>query len=260
MMARRTFVAALGGAVFVTADNPAGAQQPAKPAVRARNVVLVHGAFADGSSWAGVIAALQATGLRATAVQNPLTSLADDVAATRRALAMQDGPTVLVGHSYGGVVITEAGTDPKVSALVYVAALAPDAGEPFEDLAKRFPTPSGGASIKAADGFAQLDDAGFVAHFAQDLPPERARVLAAVQGPIAAGLFGERTSVAAWKSKPCWYAVSAMDRIIAPELERFVAQRMGATTLEVQAGHASPVSQPGEIAKLIAAAASGEPT
>jgi len=259
MMARRTFIAALGGAVFAAADTPAGAQQPARPAVRAHNVVLVHGAWADGSSWAGVIAALQAMGLRAMAVQNPLTSLADDVAATRRALAMQDGPTVLVGHSYGGVVITEAGNDPKVSALVYVAALAPDAGEPFEDLAKRFPTPPGGASIKAADGFARVDEAGFVAHFAPDLPPERARVLAAVQGPIAAGLFGERTSVAAWKSKPCWYAVSAMDQMISPELERFVAQRMGATAVEVQASHASPVSQPGEIAKLIAAAASGGP-
>lgn len=258
MMARRGFMTALGSAVFAAAGGPAGAQ-PAR-AVRARNVVLVHGAFADGSSWAEVIAALQATGLRATAVQNPLTSLADDVAATRRALALQDGPTVLVGHSYGGVVITEAGDDPKVSALVYVAALAPDVAEPFEDLAKRFPTPPGNASIKASGGFAQLDEAGFMAHFASDLPPERARVLAALQGPIGAGLFGERTSVAAWKTKPSWYAVSALDQIIAPDLERFLAKRMGATTVEVQASHASPVSKPGEIAALIAAAANGGPT
>jgi len=258
-MTRHALIAALGGAVLAAADRPAGAQpKPAAP--RARNVVLVHGAFADGSSWAGVIAILQGIGLHATAVQNPLTSLADDVAAARRALAMQDGPTVLVGHSYGGVVITEVGNDPKVSALVYVAALAPDAGEPFEDLAKRFPTPPGGASIRATSGYAQLDNDGFVSHFAPDLPPEQARVLAAVQGPIGAGLFGEKTTVAAWKTKPCWYAVSTVDQIIAPELERFVAQRMGATTVELQASHASPVSKPGEIAKLIAAAASGGPT
>ncbi len=257
-MTRRALIAALGGAVFA-ADGPAGAQQPKSPVPRARNVVLVHGAFADGSSWAGVIAVLQGMGFHATAVQNPLTSLADDVAATRRALAMQDGPTVLVGHSYGGVVISEAGDDPKVTALVYVAALAPDIGEPFEELAKRFPTPPGGASIRATNGYAQLDDAGFVAHFASDLPPEKARVLAAVQGPIGAGLFGERTTVAAWRSKPCWYAVSTMDQIIAPELERFVAQRMGTTTVNLQASHASPVSQPEAIANLVAAASNGGP-
>jgi pimeloyl-ACP methyl ester carboxylesterase len=223
----------------------------------ARNVVLVHGAFADGSSWAGVIAALHRAGLRATAVQNPLTSLADDVAATRRALARQDGPTVLVGHSYGGVVISEAGMDPTVSALVYVAALAPDAGEGFETLAQRFPVPPGAASIQAADGFAQLEETGFVAHFAPDLPPDQARVLAAVQGPIGAGLFGERTTVAAWRDKPCWYAVSTQDQMVAPEMQRFVAERMGATTVEVPASHASPVSHPNAIAALIVQAAGG---
>lgn len=258
-MTRRALIAALGGAVLAAADSPAGAQPAKAPAPRARNVVLVHGAFADGSSWAGVIGVLQGMGLHATAVQNPLTTLADDVAATRRALALQDGPTVLVGHSYGGVVISEAGNDPKVSALVYVAALAPDAGEAFEDLAKRFPTPPGGATIRAHDGYAQLEEDGFVTYFAPDLPKEQARVLAAVQGPIGAGLFGEKTTVAAWRSKPCWYAVSAQDQIIAPDYERFVAQRMGATTVEFQASHASPVSQPEAVAKLIAAAASGGP-
>lgn len=187
-------------------------------------------------------------GLNAVAVLNPLPSLPDDVATTRRAIAMQDGPLVLVGHAYGGVVIREAGNDPNVSALVYVVDLAPNAGEPFEDLAKRFPTPPGGASIRATNGYAQLDDAGFVTYFAPNLPPEKARVLAAVQGPIRAGLFIERTTVAAWKFKPCWYAVSTMDQIIAPELERFVAQRMGATTVEIQASHASPVSQPEAVA------------
>jgi pimeloyl-ACP methyl ester carboxylesterase len=196
-------------------------------------------------------------GFRVTAVQNPLTSLQDDVAATRRALAAQDGPTVLAGHSYGGVVITEAGDDPKVRSLVYVAALAPEVGEPYEDLAGRFPTPPGGASIRAAGGFAQLDEAGFVANFAQDLPRERALVLAAAQGPIAATLFGDRTSAAAWKTKPSWYAVSTQDRMIAPEMERFVAARMSATVVEIETSHASPVTRPEEIANLIAAAAKG---
>ncbi len=222
---------------------------------RTHNVVLVHGAWADGSSWNEVIGLLQEAGLHVTAVQNPLTSLADDVAATRRAIAQQEGPVVLVGHSYGGVVITEAGTDPKVVGLVYVAALAPDAGEAFEDVAKRFPTPPGGAFIRVADGFAQLDEAGFVANFAPDIPPARARVMAATQGPISATLFSQKTTQAAWKTKPSWYAVSTLDRVIDPGLERFLAQRMKAQTVEIAASHASPVARPREIADLILAAA-----
>lgn len=221
----------------------------------AKNVVLVHGAWADGSSWTGVISLLQASGMNVTAVQNPLTSLADDVAATRRALALQHGPTVLVGHSYGGVVITEAGVDPKVVSLVYVAALAPEPGEDFAALSGRFPTSPGGAHIKPRDGFARLDEAGVVECFAQDLPKAQAKALAAVQGPIAATLFADKTTVAAWKSKPSFYAVSSADRMIAPELERFLATRMKATTIELPTSHASPLTRPNEIADLITAAA-----
>ena len=185
------------------------------------NVVLVHGAFADGSSWTDVIAILQEKGLRATAVQNPLTFFADDVAATRRALDRQDGPTVLVGHSYGGVVITETGLHKNVWSLVYVAAMAPEVGELFSEVAGRFPSPPGAAAIEVNGLFAQLSESGFQANFAQDLDPARARVLSAVQGPISSGLFGELTSVAAWKKKPSWYAISTQDRMIAPNLERF---------------------------------------
>jgi len=223
--------------------------------VEARNVVLVHGAWADGSSWAEVIARLQAAGLRATAVQNPLTSLADSVAATRRALALQDGPTVLVAHSWGGTVISEAGMDPKVTALVYVAARAPDAGEDFVALSGKFPTMPVRAGVQERDGFTILSEEAFLEFFANGVAREKAAVLYAVQEPTAASLFGERTTVAAWRSKPSWYAVSKLDQTISPDLERFLASRMNAITLELDAGHLSLVSRPREIADLILAAA-----
>lgn len=219
------------------------------------NAVLVHGAWADGSSWAEVIPLLQAAGLKVTAVQNPLSSLADDVAATRRALALNEGATVLVGHSYGGVVISEAGVAPNVAALVYVAALAPDIGEDFGTLASQFPTPPGGAHIRVKDGFAVLDEAGVTDCFAQDLAPAKARVLAATQGPISATLFEQKTTAAAWRDKPSWYAVSKADRMVAPELQQFVAKRMKATTVELDTSHASPVTRPRQIAELILQAA-----
>jgi pimeloyl-ACP methyl ester carboxylesterase len=206
----------------------------ADEAFKAKNVVLVHGAFADGSSWSGVVEFLQSAGLHVAAVQNPLTSLKDDVEATKRALAMQDGPTVLVGHSYGGTVISEVGVDPKVTGLVYVAALAPEPDEdvsPTGKLTMQFPTPPAGASIRAANGFAQFDEAGFIENFAPDVPPSRARVLAASQGPIAQDLFYNKTTVAAWQQKPSWYAVSTKDRVIDPDPERFFAKRMNAYTL-----------------------------
>src|ERR1700736_5838724 len=155
----------------------------------AKNVVLVHGLYADGSSWIDVIPLLQRAGLNVTAVQNPLTSLADDVEATRRILALQDGPTVLVGHSWAGTVISEAGVDPKVSALVYVAARAPDAGEDYSALAARFPTPPASAGLVKSDGFAQLNEEAFIRDFAGDLDPVRARALYAVQGRISVTLF-----------------------------------------------------------------------
>src|SRR6266576_2487674 len=203
--------------------------QTAAP-VEARNVVLVHGAWADGSSWTEVISRLQGAGLNVTAVQNPLTSLADSVAATRRALALQDGPTVLVAHSWAGTVLSETGIDPKVTALVYVAARAPDAGEDFVALSAKFPTGAVRAGVREHDGFTTLSEDSFLKYFANGVEPKKAKVLYAVQEPTAASLFGGRTTVAAWRSKPSWYAVSKLDQTISPDLERFLAARMKATT------------------------------
>jgi pimeloyl-ACP methyl ester carboxylesterase len=228
MKVLRALLVAAGSfaAILVAAEAPA---QTAKP-VEARNVVLVHGAWADGSSWAEVIPRLQAAGLRVTAVQNPLTSLADSVAATRRVLALQDGPTVLVAHSWGGTVISETGIDPKVTALVYVAARAPDAAEDFVALSARFPTMPVRAGVQEHDGFTVLSEDAFIKYFANGVAREKAEVLYAVQEPTAAALFGGRTTVAAWRSKPSWYAVSKLDQTISPDLERFLATRMNATT------------------------------
>src|SRR6266850_2461021 len=205
----------------------------AGPTDPVKNIVLVHGAFSDGSSWSKVIPILQAKGYNVTAVQNPLTSLADDVAATNRALALQDGPVILVGHSWGGVVITEAGMDPKVAGLVYVAAFGPDSGEAVGDLGKAYPPPAAlAAPIVDKQGFLSLSTEAVVKHFASDLPPAEARVVAATQGPINASAFAAQVSAAAWKTKPSWYIVSKLDGAIAPDEERFFAKRMKATTTE----------------------------
>jgi pimeloyl-ACP methyl ester carboxylesterase len=228
--------------------------QPAPP-VKATNVVLVHGAWADGSSWANVIPILQAAGLKVTAVQNPLTSLADSVAATRRALALQDGPTVLVAHSWGGTVISEVGTDPKVTSLVYIAARAPDADEDFVALSAKFPAGAARAGIQEHDGFTRLSEESFLKYFANGVDHAKAEVLYAVQWPTAASIFAGRTTEAAWRSKPSWYAVSKDDQTINPDLERFLAKRMNATTVELDAGHLSLVSRPQDVANLILAAA-----
>jgi pimeloyl-ACP methyl ester carboxylesterase len=222
---------------------------------RTHNVVLVHGAYADGSSWSDVIGYLQAAGLRATAVQNPLTSLEHDVAATRDILALQDGPTILVGHSWAGTVISEAGVDPKVSSLVFVAARAPDAGEDFTALAAKFPRPPASDGLLTSGGFAQLSEEAFLKYFAGDIDTVRARILYAVQGRIADDLFKGRTSNAAWRSKPSWYQISENDMTISPELERFLARRMKAKAIELQSSHLSLISHPREIADLIIEAA-----
>src|SRR5580658_548991 len=225
------------------------------PATTTRNVVLVHGAYADGSSWSGVIERLQAAGLTATAVQNPLMSLADDVAHTRRIVALQDGPTILVGHSFAGTVISEAGVDPQVVGLVYVAARAPDIGEDHGLLAKGFPRAPAGTGLVYENGFGKLTEQAFVDDFANGMDPVEARVLYAVQGRVSDTLFGETTTGAAWTSKPCWYAVSRQDRTISPELERFLAKRMDATTIEIDAGHLSLITHPDQVANLILHAA-----
>lgn len=261
MISRRTFSASLAAAAVSSLHAGAGNAQPAPgtgnaaPAMPARNVVLVHGAYADGSCWAKVIPILQRAGMRATAVQNPLTSLSDDVEATQRVLALQDGPTVLVGHSWAGTVISQAGIDPKVCALVYVAARAPDAGEDYAALAARFPTPPANAGLVRSGGFAQLGEEAFLRDFAGDLDPVEARVLYAVQGRISGTLFASRTTAAAWRTKPAWYAVSTQDRTTSPELERFLAKRMRAHTVEIESSHLSLLSHPQEIAALILTAA-----
>lgn len=251
---RRALLAGAAGAATLAAF---ASRRAAAEAATVRNVVLVHGAWADGSCWLDVIPRLQAAGLRVTAVQNPLTSLADDAAATRRALDLQDGPAVLVGHSWGGAVITEAGLHPKVAALVYVAARAPDAGEDFNALAARFPTAPVRAGIRVDNGYASLTEEAFVTHFAGDLDRARARALYAVQQPIAETLFAGRTTVAAWRSKPCFYAVSTEDQTTAPELERFLADRMRARTIALPSSHLSMLSHPDAIAALITTAAGG---
>jgi pimeloyl-ACP methyl ester carboxylesterase len=231
-----------------------GVAAPAPP-VRARNVVLVHGLFADGSCWSEVIPRLQAAGLDVTSVQNPLTTLPEAVAAARRVLDRQEGPTVFVGHSFSGMILTEAGVHENVSALVYVAARAPDAGEDFTALAKRFPTPPASAGIVFDGDEGRLTEAAFLRDFAGDLPEVKAKVLFAVQEPFHKALLAGRTTQGAWRSKPSYYAVSTEDRTINPDLERFMAKRMGARTIEVKASHLSLISHPDEIGGLILQAA-----
>jgi pimeloyl-ACP methyl ester carboxylesterase len=220
-----------------------------------KNIVLVHGAFADGSSWSRMIPILQAKGYKVTAVQNPLTSLADDVAATNRALAQQDGPVILVGHSWAGVVITEAGMDPKVVGLVYVAAFAPDEGEAVGELNKAYPAPPAfAAPIVDKDGFMTLPADAFL-KFASDLPASEARVAWATQGPIHVSAFAAKVTAAAWKTKPSWFIVSKLDNAIAPDEERFFAKRMKATTTELNTSHVPMLSQPKAVAAVIMDAA-----
>jgi pimeloyl-ACP methyl ester carboxylesterase len=216
-----------------------------------RNVVLVHGLFADGSCWLDVIARLQHENLNVTSVQNPLTTLEEAIVETRRVVSRQDGPTVLVGHSFSGMLVTEVGVDPNVTALVYVAARAPDAAEDYAALAKTYPTPpaTGGIVFDGDEG--RLSEEAFLRDFAGDLPKNKARALYAVQQPFHKALLTGKTTQAAWRSKPSFYAVSTEDRTINPDLERFMAKRMGATTIEIEASHLSLISHPDEIAHLI---------
>jgi pimeloyl-ACP methyl ester carboxylesterase len=224
----------------------------ASPSTPIKNVVLVHGLFADGSSWQKVIPLLQAKGLHVTSVQNPTTSLEADVDALKRALAQQDGPTLLVAHSYGGMVISQAGDDPKVAGLVYIAARAPDAGEDYPALTKKFPAAPASAGLQwSADGYGKLSEQAFVKDFAGDLPTAEADTFYAVQQPIGKAITMAKTTVAAWHDKPTWYAVSTEDRTINPDLERFMANRMHAHTIELRASHVSLLSHPTEVADLI---------
>jgi pimeloyl-ACP methyl ester carboxylesterase len=253
-MNRRDFSLAMvaGAAASLTSmRNLAAMSAP----VKARNVVLVHGLFADGSCWSDVIARLQNAGLNVTSVQNPLTTLPEAVASAERVLNRQDGPTVLAGHSFSGMIVTEAGVHPNVSAVAYVAARAPDADEDYTVLAKKFPTPPATAGIVFDGEEGRLNESAFLRDFAGDVPEPRAKVLYAVQQPFQKSLLAGRTTQAAWRTKPSFYAVSTEDRTINPDLQRFMAKRMGAKTIEVKSSHVSLISQPDAIAALILEAA-----
>jgi pimeloyl-ACP methyl ester carboxylesterase len=225
---------------------------------KSSNVVLVHGGFVDGSGWEGVYKALKKEGYAVTIVQNPTLSLADDVAVTRRALAAQNGPVILVGHSYGGVVITEAGNDPKVAGLVYVAAFAPDAGESVAALIK---DPPPGAAVPPIlppqDGFLFLDKAKFAESFAADVAPDAAAFMADSQVPWGVAALSGAIGEPAWKKKPSWYLVATEDKMIPPAAQRFMSKRAGATVVEHSGSHAIYVSQPQAVAALIERAAEG---
>src|SRR5437660_1621017 len=248
MMNRRTLIgAAAAGAAFPLLIRVAGAQTWPK----SKNVVFVHGLFADGSCWSKVIPRLLQKGVNCTSVQNPLTSLHDASEAVRRAIAAQPGPTVLVGHSFSGMIVSEVGEDPKVTALVYVAARAPDASEDYGALAKNYPTPPATAGIVFNDDWGQLSEQAFLRDFAGDLSAEQARVLCAVQQPFKKSLTTEKTRTAAWRTKPSLYAVSTQDRTINPDLHRFMAKRMGAKTIEIQASRLALISHPDAITNLI---------
>ena len=221
-----------------------------------KNVVLVHGAFADGSCWSKVIPLLQANGYNVIAVQNPLTSLANDVAAARRVIAQMDGPLLLVAHSYGGMVISEAGNDPKVAGLVYVAALVPEEGQNANAVNAAMPTTGVEKEfLVSADGFVSLSLKAVNEHFAPDVSPEERRLIYATQVPLAASAGEEKVQNPAWKTKPSWFIVAAQDKVINPDLERFKANLMKATTIELISSHVPMISQPDKVADFIVGAA-----
>lgn len=221
-----------------------------------KNIVLVHGAWADGSSWSKIVPLLQARGFHVVCTQNPLTSIADDVAVTNRIIDAQDGPVLLVGHSYGGAIITEAGNNPKVAGLVYVAAFAPDEGETLAGLAKPFgATPAFGEIKPIADGFLLLTPKGVSDDFAQDLSGEEKNTMFATQGATQGAILGTPITQAAWHSKPSWFVIASKDRTISPEQEAFTAKRMGAKTLTLLTSHVPMLAKPKDVAAFIAEAA-----
>ncbi len=220
------------------------------------SVVLIHGAFSDGSSWNKVIPILQAQGLNVIAVQNPLTSLSDDVLAAQRAIDAQEGSVVLVGHSWGGTVITQVGNHPKVKSLVYVAAHAPSEGQTAADLGKDYPPPPGKIDLKPdAAGFLRLSAKSLGENFAQDLPHEETKVMAATQGPIFAKAFAEPVTVAAWTHKPSYYIVASQDRMIQPALQQALSKKIKAVTTVLESSHVPMLSLPDKVAEVIITAA-----
>ena len=226
-------------------------------AFKTEDVILVHGAWADGSSWSKVIPLLQRRGFHVTAVQLSLSSVAEDVATPRRAMKLDPGPVLLVAHSYAGVVITEAGSDPKVSGLVYISAYAPDLGQTVQSLNALVPETPVIHQIISKDGFLSLSDEGIRNDFAQDLPDAETQTLSVTQGPIAAVAFGTPATAPAWRVKPSWYMVASEDRVISPQLEAMMAQTINAETTTVRSSHVIMLSRPESVADFIALAASG---
>jgi pimeloyl-ACP methyl ester carboxylesterase len=251
----RNIVAACAAllAIFSSAAK-ANAQEQAPSPVK--TVLLIHGAWADGSSWAKVIPLLEAKGLHVVAVQIPLTSFSDDVAATQRAIALEDGPVLLVGHSYGGAVITEAGNDAKVAGLVYVSAVAPDKGQSAFGLITSVPTPVGSELRPDKSGFLKLTPKGIAEDFAQDLSPTEIAILTATQVPTSVTAMKGEITIPAWKSKPSWYMIAANDRAISPDLEAAEAKKIGATTTTISSSHVIMLAQPSKVADVIFEAAS----
>ena len=253
-MALRHTLISLGAIVGALLPALALAQAPRD--LSGETVVLVHGAFADGSSWDQVIPLLRARGLQVIAVQNPLTSLEDDTAATQRAMERATGPIILVGHSWGGAVISQAGEDPKVKALVFVAAAAPDKGQSLNDLTKGGPTPRWATTLqKDSGGFLTLPEASILSDFAQDLPPAQGRLIAETQGPWAAKCLGEPVTVAAWHDKPSWSVIPTDDHMIASAAQELMAKATHAKVTRVKASHVVMLSQPRVVADTIIAAA-----
>jgi pimeloyl-ACP methyl ester carboxylesterase len=226
-----------------------------QPAAGVKTVLLIHGAWADGSSWSKLFPLLEAKGLHVVAVQIPLTSFADDVSATQRAIALEDGPVLLVGHSYGGAVITEAGNDPKVAGLVYVSAVAPDTGETAFGLITSVPTPIGSELRPDKSGFLKLTPKGIAEDFAQDLSAKEIAILTATQVPTSVTAMKGEVTAPAWKSKPSWYIIAANDRAISPDLEAAQAKKIGATTTTVSSSHVIMLAQPLKVADVILDAA-----
>jgi pimeloyl-ACP methyl ester carboxylesterase len=252
----KTVITSAAFGLMLAAGSALAASPPSTASHSPATVVLVHGAFSDGSAWNQVVPLLQAKGLKVVSVQNPLSSLSDDVAATRRVLEAQTGPVVLVGHSWAGMVITEAGEDERVKALVYVAAFAPAEGQSAVDLSKGY-SKSEGSNYFVADrgGFVTMTAEGIATQLAQDLPPAQTRLMAVSQGAVRGANFEEKTTHAAWKTRPSWFIVRTQDHMIQPALQQAMARNIGATVVTLPSSHVPQLSHPKAVADAIIAAA-----